>query len=320
MSDRRLHAGNISRRAWIGGVALGTVLGRGSAADETLPASRADLDLIQTIRSKAEAAGLKAIESGMSEHYVAVGNAAHAFRKEALDLCEDLAVSVLKHFEFKGFDVKVPKNRLGVVVLADRASYEAFNGDKTLETEGGHYEPASNLLVMFNFLKELRKGGPDVRRLNTFTLVHEATHQLTYNIGLLDPKGDVPVAISEGLATYAETWQRIRPQLGLENRHRAQVLKDTAKGVGDPWIEVRDLLTRDGLFEDPNHMQAAYAEAWLLVYEQLRTKAGAKKFQKYLDTIRPRRDPERRLEDAQDAFGNLVQLDNTLKRRVRLLG
>ncbi len=41
-------------------------------------------------------------------------------------------------------------------------------------------------------------------RVNTFTLVHEAIHQLTYNTGLLDRQADVPVAISEGLATFGE--------------------------------------------------------------------------------------------------------------------
>ena len=127
---------------------------------------------------------------------------------EALELCESLAMSFLKHLEFKGFDVLPPKNRLGVVVLADRASYEAFIGEQVLETEGGLYEPSSGWLVMFDFHKERAKGGKDVRRLNTFTLVHEATHQLTFHIGLLDRKSDVPVAISEGFATYAETWQR----------------------------------------------------------------------------------------------------------------
>ncbi len=281
---------------------------------------RADVDLVQAIRQRAEAAGLKGIASGMSTHYVGVGNAPDAFRAEALELCENLATTFLKHLEFKGFDVKPPKNRLGVVVLADRASYEAFIGEKALETEGGLYEPASGLLVMFDFHKERAKGGKDVRRLNTFTLVHEATHQLTYNIGLLERKSDVPVAISEGLATYAETWQRSHPRVGQVNLHRLEVLKHPSPGKADDWIEVHDLLTNDGLFEDPAQMQAAYAEAWLLVYEHFQSKAGEKKFQKYLAALRTRHDPGHRVEDAEEAFGNLTALDVLLKKRARVLG
>ena len=36
------------------------------------------------------------------------------------------------------------------------------------------------------------------------TLSHEATHQLTFNTGLLNRKGDVPMCIAEGLAVYGE--------------------------------------------------------------------------------------------------------------------
>ena len=37
------------------------------------------------------------------------------------------------------------------------------------------------------------------------TLVHEATHQLSFNTGLLNREGDTPLCIVEGLGTYGES-------------------------------------------------------------------------------------------------------------------
>src|SRR5436305_425890 len=39
---------------------------------------------------------------------------------------------------------------------------------------------------------------------NLETLTHEATHQLTFNTGLLDRRSDLPFCIVEGLAMYSE--------------------------------------------------------------------------------------------------------------------
>ena len=111
-----------------------------------------------------------------------------------------------------------------------------------------------------------------------------------------------------------------RPRIGLVNAYRLDVLKHPPPGNADAWIDVRDLLTKDGLFEDPSRMQLAYAEAWLLVYEHFQSKTGEKKFQKYLTALRSRHDPGHRVEDAEDAFGDLTALDTVLKKRARLLG
>ena len=90
---------------------------------------------------------------------------------------------------------------------------------------GGHYELDTNRLVIFDFRPG---GGPPAganpKRINTFTLIHEATHQLTFNTGLLDRQGDVPVAVSEGLAMYAELGHDGRSVLGMINRPRLEVV------------------------------------------------------------------------------------------------
>ena len=309
MTDRE------SRRRWLGGVAL-LALGA-TAADEPAQATRADADLIEAIRERARAAGLKSVGSSLSEHYLSVGNAPPSFRTQALKLVEDLAATLLKHCQFKGFNLALPRDRLGVVVLADRASYEKFKGEAVGDSEGGSYDLETKCLAVFNFLDDKARIADKIRRLNTFTLVHEAVHQFSFNAGLQDLKGDVPLAVSEGLATYAELWTIHSPRVGQVNGYRLDVLKGPLPGDG--WFPLDELLADDSLFDNREKEQLAYAEAWLLIYELMQTSAGRKRLQAYLQAIRPRRAKTWRVADAEGALGGLSKLDGALKKRARLL-
>ncbi|MGE3820253.1 MAG: DUF1570 domain-containing protein [Isosphaeraceae bacterium] len=276
-------------------------------------------DAVKAALYRAEKAGLKGLGTTATEHYVAVGDSLEAFRKEALDLCERLGASFLSHFRAKGFELDWPASPMTVVALASRESYVAFKGTPASEFEGGYYEVLADRLVIFDF----REGGADApappanaRRINTFSLVHEANHQLTFGTRMLDRKADVPVALSEGLATYGELWQSARPIIGQVNRPRLAVLSNPG---GVVWIEVQRLLTDDDLFRNPETEQLAYAEAWLLVAQLLKTKAGTARLIAYLDRLRGKNDPGTRLSDATEALGDLNRLDRELKRSANLL-
>lgn len=221
-----------------------------------------------------------------------------------IKVCEGLATTFRNHLLTKGIEVSLPARKMAVVVLAGKASYEAYNGEDASENEGGIYDVNSNLLVIFK---------TEQPQVNTFTLVHEATHQLTYNTGLLSRQGDVPVAVSEGLATYGEVWRKDRATLSRPNDLRLRVFKSPGF-VASEWIPVSRLLTEDQLFENPKTEQLAYAESCLLVYTLLRVKDSAAVLQNYLAIIRPRRFPDRRLADAEKAFGSLDRLNAELKR------
>ena len=72
---------------------------------------------------------------------------------------------------------------------------------------------------------------------NVRTLAHEATHQLTFNTGLLNPRGDVPVSIIEGLACYGETRRlRGRNEPGLLNSPRLDDLAHVQRRA--KWISI----------------------------------------------------------------------------------
>jgi hypothetical protein len=308
----------LTRRRWLGGLSL---LALGAAgADPPRPLNATESEAVAAIQKQAAAAGIKEVGTALSDHYVGVGDAPSGHRESALRLCEDLAATFLRHFQNKGFDVAYPPDRMAVVVLKDRASYAAFKAGPVGDLEGGHYDVQANRLVVFDF-HDPKPGGPaNARRVNTFTLVHEAVHQLSYNTGLLDRKADVPVAVSEGLATYGELWTReprSSQRIGQRNGYRLNVLLDPNSGVD--WLPAERLLADDSLFEDARAEQVAYAEAWLLVYDLMQTASGAKKLRAYLQALRPRRDAGHRVEDAQAALGNLVRLDFALKRRASLL-
>jgi Protein of unknown function (DUF1570) len=306
-----------SRRDWLGGLLLFGVgaLGADAPAEKKAkppePKVRpADLD---AIRKRAETAGLKDVGVSESAHYFAVGDAPEGFRKEALQLCEEIASSFLTHFRAKGFTLDFPADKMAVVALKDKESYRLFIDDEVGPEEGGQYNVTEGWLVIFDF-----RGGDNAaqvavpQRVNTFSLVHESIHELTYSTGLLSRTADVPVAISEGFATQGELWRKADRVMGRTNALRLRELAPTLRGTG--WISVRDLLTNDDLLRDPQTSQIAYGEAWVLIHEMLKSKSGLAKLTSYLSLIKTRRNPGRRVEDAEEAFGKLEVLDRELKQ------
>lgn len=303
-------ADRTTRREWLGAAAalsFGLASSIGRTADES-PA-------LAQVRKRASRAGLNALGTSDSEHYVAIGDARKDFREDALGLCEKILASFQKYFKEKGFEVKPPGAKMTVVALGGRNSYARYKGEEVLPEEGGLYEIEDDQLVIFDARGAggAPRGpqGADPRRLNTFILVHEAIHQLTFDTGMLSRTSDVPVAVSEGLATYGELWQKSKPVIGSFNNLRLQVLRQP----GTEWIDLQRLLTSDELFRDPAVLQPAYAESWLLVHLLLKSRPA--KFRAYLDLLRTRKDEKHRVEDATKALGDLERLDRELKKTAR---
>ncbi len=307
----------IDRRTWIG-VALATfgLSGRARGEDAGGPAA---------VEARAREAKLGPFRSSSSKTFVALGDGPDAFRAKALELCEALAASYRDHFDSRGFGVQLPKEPLTIVTLANAKSYAAFVGEDRGPVIGGHYDLDANWLVMFDFRGDGRDrsdlpGNPEA--LNSLTLVHEAMHLLTYNTGLLDRRGNVPAAISEGLAIYAEPWRptsNARNKLGSPNPSRLYAL-DLARKQGTPWIPVERLLLDDTIFLDKAQQQLAYVESWLLVQTHLGSTTRRARFRDYLDAIRPRRDPLARRDDAAAQLGDLDTLDRDLRKAARWPG
>lgn len=270
-------------------------------------------DALEAIRDKGRAAKLGPFEVSETEMFRGIGDAPAAFRDEALGVCEAVAADYRKHFTQKGFEVATPKEKMLIVVLSSPGAYAAFEAEPGIaEAIGGHFDLEDNWQVTFDFRPRGAGATASAERINTFTLVHETIHQLTYNTGLLDRANDIPLAISEGLATYGETWRpRHRGEIGQANRDRLAGLRRAR------WIPIAKLLAEDGLLEAEETRDAAYAESWLLAHAFLKDSARVPKFRAYLDALRKKPDPKKREEVAREHLGDLDRLDHELRLQAR---
>ncbi len=257
---------DVSRRAWISLslAAMGLVA-------NARPAFGADDDedaRIAGLEGRARKAGIAPLGVSRTDHFLGVGDAPPRFRDEALGVCEALGKVFVKHLRDRGFDVDFPARRMTVVILKDADSYAAMAGDAPGKAVGGHYDLDADRLVVFDF-RPGRPAGSGAERINTFTLVHESTHLLSYDAGLLALDGDPGKCVAEGVAAYFEMWRKsVSAPVGRVNRPRLEAIR-AATRVGGKWIDTVRLLTEDALFDDPDSAQLAYGQAWLLTYHLL---------------------------------------------------
>jgi hypothetical protein len=309
MSPR--HSFRIHRRDWLKLACASCFLPNSLRAQE--PA-----DDLAAIAAHGQKVGLPAFERTQTAHFLAIGDATSAFRAAALNACEKMADDYLNHMQVKGFThLAFPKKRMTVVTLGDSNSYAAYTGDPADLVIGGHYERDTNRLVMFDF-RGNRNVGAAAERINSFVLFHETSHQLTFNIGLLNPKGDVPLCIAEGMAAYGEVWRpERRGFVGQINKDRLGVLPASTKALRDAWIPLPTLLKDDEQLRDKATQQLAYAESWALIHAHLKNPDRTPKLRAYLTEIFKRDDASRRLEDAEKHLGDLTKLDAALRSYIR---
>ncbi|MGO9467094.1 MAG: DUF1570 domain-containing protein [Isosphaeraceae bacterium] len=284
-------------------------IGQGSGASE--PAGQ-DLKRALTAVHKVTDRPIPTLHS---EHFQAVGDASESFMKITLGDCERIAQGYFDHFRAKGFDVRVPDRRLTLIVFVDERPFRTFNKGVPAWA-WGLYKPTDNWLVLFDFRNAtsqmLRQQGYQANMLN---LAHEATHLLAYNTGLLNRKGNVPRAISEGIATYNEARKLDNASApGQINSMRLDDLAHIQRRVR--WIGVADLITDDKAAFGPtaDRLLLAYAESWLLVYHLMTTPSRLPQFRDYLKSISKRTDGVHRLQDAEASFGSLDRLDRDVRQ------
>jgi hypothetical protein len=143
-------------------------------------------------------------------------------------------------------------------------------------------------------------------------LVHEGTHQLSFNTGLFNREGDAPLCIVEGLGTYGEDRALSGPsEFGRKNLARMTQLKLSQR---QGWIPIPGLFKDDSAFRTGWNVLLPYAESWLLVHYLLNNEEVLPRFREYLKDIQVRRTAEHRIDDAQKHLGDLDLLDIVLKR------
>jgi tetratricopeptide (TPR) repeat protein len=290
--------------------------GETPAEDVPLPGPAPDEPLERIAEERALGLGLKPFRSVRSGHFVAVGNAADSYLRVALRDCEAVARDYQEYYQARGFPVSFPDRPMTVVVLEDQRAFARFRG-RTGPTGpvAGIYDREKNWLVVQDFRNLSRSQlAASSWGTNLQVLAHEATHLLTFNTGLLDREGDLPVFLVEGLATYGEVRRPDARSLpGQLNHRRLDDLTHARRSTG--WIPIQRLLSDDGWQRNVGMPKSdmAYAEGWLLTDYLISDPGRTQALRNYLDAIRGRRDPSRRLEDARAALGDLDALDVALK-------
>jgi hypothetical protein len=307
----------LSRRSLVRGV-IAAMAGLGSALangqDAKAPDRAAEAEEIATFETMARKAGLGPLQHVRSEqsHFLAVGDAPASHQREALALCEALGEAFLAHFRARGFSLNYPDRQLTIIVLRDQHSYSALLGEAPGKDVGGHYDLETNRLVTFDFRGQQDASTGQAERINLFTLVHEVAHQLSFNTGMLRRQVDLPLCLSEGLATYVELWRPgVKNSIGGVNRPRVEDLRRAVN-----WIQIGDLISDDTAF-DKKTEHLAYAESWVLVHYLLRAKLRQPQFRQFVAEVQLANKGSERLRIAERSLGPLAKLDHELKDEAR---
>lgn len=178
---------------------------------------------------------------------------------------EDLYRSFVSYFRVRGFELEEPKFPLVAIVYPNQAEFAAKVKEQGFSPDGllGLYTHNSNRVQLYDATADR----PDVEwSKNAETIIHEATHQTAFNVGVHNRFAAPPVWLAEGLATVfeapgvwnAQSFHSLRDRINQERLadFRANLATRKPGTFGN-------LIASDRLFQtDP---QPAYAEAWALM-------------------------------------------------------
>ena len=224
--------------------------------------------------------------------------------EERIELLETVYESFLMKFCLEGYSLQVPKQRLKVVLFADRNDFLA-SGEEHIDIAAGFYTEKANTSVFYdqgtndlhkalealsNVLQErkdhaIKHRTPNakdtVRMANTLrvlTLVarenadievvsHEATHHMSAVTGLFPNKAPVTTWAHEGLATYFESPKEAAwSGIGAVNKDRLKLYRELA--ADREHCNLRFVVS-DRIFSNAGTVGAmlhGYGQAWALTH------------------------------------------------------
>ena len=233
---------------------------------------------------------------------------------------ESLYRSFTHYMQVRGFRIAPPQVPLVAVVFRTQGEYyshAAAGGTPLMPGTLGHYDPKSNRIFLF----DASHANGDDWSANAETIIHEATHQTAFNVGVHHRFAEQPRWLVEGLAMMFEArgvWDA-RSIYTRSDRINRGYLDDFRHYLPQrPNGAIVALVASDGLFRvSPGF---AYAEAWSLSFFLCETRP--QDYCRYLGIVAARKafreyPARQRLTDFTRCFGNDVELlDAQLKRFV----
>jgi len=276
-------------------------------------------------------------------HYLIFYDTTSAYAQWCGSLFERLYMAFTNFWVRKGFELSSPEFPLVAIVFADRNAYLNFSRPElgeAGETIVGYYGLMSNRITMYDLTGIESQGqrpphGRTTAWINhvlsqpnalrtVATIVHEATHQIAFNVGLHTRLSDCPLWVSEGIAVFFETPDLSSTKgwsgLGAVNRPRFERFQQYL--AQRPTDSLETLLRNDSRFRDPQQSLDAYAEAWALTYFLLHQRQ--KQYCAYLARLRQKtplveEGEAARLEEFRREFGDLKALDAEFLRYISRL-
>jgi hypothetical protein len=179
---------------------------------------------------------------------------------------EDLYRWCLAYFRVRGFRPQEPPYPMVAIVYRNQGDYyraASASGTPLMPGTLGHYDLDTNRVYLY----DVTNGNDDADwSENAATIIHEATHQTAYNVGLHSRFAEGPRWLVEGLATMFEARGVWNSQSfhTLKDRLNAERLADfrTFVAKGRPPMTMAAIVASDQMFRISP--AAAYAEAWAL--------------------------------------------------------
>lgn len=233
-----------------------------------------------------------------TEHYVVAYDTSREYAEWTSSLLESLLKALVAYWKRQGLELDEPRFPLPIVIHASATAYQvAARQDGVGPSAVGYYSQKSNRVRMFDLTgsDELRAlgGGGDPRRGSrrdvqrmlatpaaeplVATIVHEATHQVAFNTGVMQRFADLPLWLVEGMAVYFEApdgrsargWRGV----GKVNRRRYETFLANLPKWNDATLP--SLVASDKRLRDPRTGGEAYADAWALNYYLIKRKPDA---------------------------------------------
>lgn len=235
-----------------------------------------------------------------TKHYCICHDTSRPYAQWCGAVFERLHDAFTNHWSRAGLRLEAADRPLVVVIFSSQERYRAHAtaalGDAA-DRVAGYYDLMSNRVITYDLSGSdavrgqggRGDGGRGSSRLAALsspaaaglvsTLVHEATHQMAFNAGMLRRLAPVPLWASEGIAIYFETPDLTSSQgwraIGLVNEPRlAQWQKSFRSG------DFARLVADDEAFRRADTGVDAYAAAWAMTYFLVQTRRG--EFVEYL--------------------------------------
>ncbi|MBX3432340.1 MAG: DUF1570 domain-containing protein [Pirellulales bacterium] len=275
-----------------------------------------------------------------SKNYVVCYNTTAAYAKWCSSLLERLQKGFVSYWKKRGCEVAAPQRPLPVIVFSDEASYLQHAVPElgaSARNVIGYYSMATNRIIMYDLtgaqavVRGFSNSGSraDIVSLLTLpaaeplvaTIVHEATHQISFNCGLQKRFADNPVWMSEGLAEFFETpdLRSTRGWAGIGEVNSSRWELYQANEAAGRLLPFEQIVGGDDVFRNPQTAVDAYAQAWALTY--FLVKWRQQEYVAYLQAIAAKPQlvevkPAARLEEFRKHFGDLQQLESEFQRQM----